>query len=67
MELSGDTQGLAQLKRLKETNVSFLKFLLQEVKTSFEGKVAFKGPDDGAAYYLVRDGKDADKLSVEKA
>ena len=67
MQLSGDPEGLAQLKRIKETNVSFLKFLLQEVETSFEGKVAFKGPDDGAQYFLVRDGHDAKKLTVEKA
>ncbi len=66
MELSGDAQGIVQLKKLKDSNVTYLKFLLQEVQTSFEGMVTFKGPDDGVQYKLVRDPKDK-KLVVQKA
>lgn len=67
MQLSGDTQGIAELKKLKDSNASYLKFLLQEVQTSFEGTVTFKGPTDGVQYKLTRDAKDAKSLVVEKA
>ncbi len=66
MNLEGDAAGIAALKQIATANKDFLKFLLQEVRTSFEGKVDFKAAD-GTKYWLVRDPKDASRLTVEKA
>ncbi|MEW6775155.1 MAG: hypothetical protein AB1405_02575 [Bdellovibrionota bacterium] len=65
MELTGDPQGIEALKKIKDTNATYLKFLLQEVQTSFEGTVPFKAAD-GTEYKLVRDAKVKGKLIVEK-
>jgi len=66
MNLDGDQTGIAELKKMAAANKDFLKFLIKEVRTSFEGFAEFKG-SDGVKYKLVRDGKDPEHLTVQKA
>ncbi len=51
MELGGDPGGLAALQALRAENRDYLKFLLQEARTVFEGHVDFKAKD-GTAFRL---------------
>ncbi len=64
MNLSGDPEGIEALKKLKETNLEYLKFLLKEAQTVFEQQVEFKS-EDGKVYLLKFD-KFKKELSVEK-
>ncbi|MCW5830436.1 MAG: hypothetical protein KIT79_14100 [Deltaproteobacteria bacterium] len=65
MNLDGDATGVAELKKMAAANKDFLKFLIKEVRTSFEGFAEFKGTD-GVRYKLVRDGLNPDHLTVQK-
>ena len=42
MKLTGDPEGLALLKKFKEDNVFYLKFLIKSAQTNFGNKVSFK-------------------------
>lgn len=66
MELTGDPEAIAALKALREKSKDYLKFLIQEVESSFEGQVKYKGPD-GVEYTLSRDPKTPKKLVAAKA
>ena len=55
MKLTGDESGIAILKDMHSTNNDFLKFLLQEAKTSFGNSVDFKSGDGKTSYRLLFD------------
>jgi hypothetical protein len=62
MNLSGDPQGLEELRKIKEERKDFLRFLITEAKTSFGRSATFKGTD-GRTWKLTFDGQ-KDELCV---
>ncbi len=64
MNLTGDPDGLAALKKLKESNVEYLKFLIKEAQTVFEQQVEFK--DEGGEKYLLKYDVRNKRFCVEK-
>ena len=65
MQIVGDDAGVTALKEMGASNREYLKFLIQEARTVFEGRVDFKGRD-GTAYRLAWDPKEQ-KLVVSRA
>jgi hypothetical protein len=65
MNLVGDPDGLAELKKLKEERKDFLRFLITEAKTSLTRTASFKG-SDGRQWTLTFHGQ-RDELMVEPA
>lgn len=43
MKLSGDKEGLEELKYIRENKLFYLKFLLKEAQTNTDHRAAFKG------------------------
>ena len=43
MKLSGDIDGLEELKYIKENKIFYLKFLFKEAQTNTDNKAFFKG------------------------
>jgi hypothetical protein len=43
MKLSGDKEGLEELKYIKEHKLFYLKFLFKEAQTNTDNKAVFKG------------------------
>ncbi len=65
MNLTGDPQGLEELRKIKEERKDFLRFLITEAKTSFSRSATFKG-SDGRVWKLSFDGqKDALHVTPE--
>lgn len=63
MKFTGDPDGIAALKKMKETRLEFLKYLLKEAQTNFDHTTTFK--EAGLTYKIVLDTMTAD-LNVEK-
>ncbi|MGB9736547.1 MAG: hypothetical protein ACP5JP_10060 [bacterium] len=55
MKLEGDPQGLEELKRIKEENLFYLKFIMKEAKSN----------TDNIAFFKDRTGKQKYKLSYD--
>jgi hypothetical protein len=53
MKISGDPQGLEELRLFKEKDAEYLKFLLNEAKTNTDFTATFKGRDGQHRYHLV--------------
>jgi hypothetical protein len=45
MKFTGDPDGINALKKMKETRLEFLKYLLQEARTNFDHSTTFKEND----------------------
>lgn len=43
MKLTGDIEGLEELKFIKENKIFYLKFLFKEAQTNTDNKAYFKG------------------------
>ena len=51
MKFTGDADGIAALKRIKDERVEYLKYLLQEARTNFGYTTTFK--DQNVKYKIV--------------
>jgi len=45
MKLKGDPLGIDELKKMRESNPDFLKFVLKEASTNTDLKTTFKSPN----------------------
>ncbi len=64
MKLSGDKDGLEELKYIKDNKLFYLKFLLKEAQTNTDHKTIFKGRNL-EKYILIYD-KIKDEFIVKK-
>nr|BAL58234.1 hypothetical protein HGMM_F55D02C34 [uncultured prokaryote] len=64
MKIEGDPKGIEVLKKLKEKNVQFLKFLLHEAKTNTDLKAKFSGSEGDK--YIIKYVPSQDVFIVEK-
>ncbi len=55
MKLSGDPEGLEELKRIKEENLFYLKFIMKEAKSNTDNTASFKGKAGKQKYKLSYD------------
>lgn len=53
MKFTGDADGIAALKKMKEERVDYLKYLLTEARTNFGNSTTFK--DNEVKYKIVFD------------
>lgn len=53
MKLAGDSDGIAELKYIKDTNLFYLKYLLKEAETNLNRAAEFKARDGKNRYKLV--------------
>ncbi len=65
MKLTGDPEGLEELKTIKENNLFYLKYLLKEAQTSTYRNVEFKGRD-GKKKFRLKYFPDRDEFMVEQ-
>ncbi len=65
MKFTGDPQGIEELKQIKDNNVTYLKYLLQEARTNFYRTAEFKG-SDGVTKYKITFSPQTGDLEVEK-
>jgi len=63
MKFTGDADGIAALKRMKETRLEYLKYVLQEARTNFDHTTTFK--DNDTVYKIEFDTLTGD-LDVQK-
>ena len=63
MKFTGDPDGIAALKRMKEGRLEYLKYLLQEARTNFDHTAEFK--DEDKKYKIVFDTQTGE-LNVQK-
>ncbi|MCL4557995.1 MAG: hypothetical protein M1491_05095 [Deltaproteobacteria bacterium] len=52
MKLSGDPEGLEELKRIKEENLFYLKFIMKEAKSNTDNMTVFKDKTGHKRYRL---------------
>ena len=52
MKLSGDPEGLEELKRIKEENLFYLKFIMKEAKSNTDNTTVFKDKAGKKRYRL---------------
>lgn len=64
MKFTGDEDGIAALKRMKEGRLEYLKYLLQEARTNFDHTAEFK--DQDKKFKIVFDSQKGE-LNVQKA
>jgi hypothetical protein len=55
MKLIGDPQGLEELKRIKEENLFYLKFIMNEAKSNTDNITTFKDKTGKQKYKLSYD------------
>lgn len=55
MKLTGDPEGLQELKRIKEENLFFLKFIMKEAKSNTDNTTTFKDKTGKQKYRLSYD------------
>ncbi len=55
MKLEGDAQGLEELKRIKEENLFYLKFIMKEAKSNTDNVTTFKDKTGKQRYKLTYD------------
>jgi len=65
MKFTGDPDGIAELKTMKETRLDWLKYLLKEAQTNFDNTATFKSQDQKTTYKMVYSPQTGE-LSVEK-
>lgn len=65
MKLAGDSEGLEELKFMKENKLFYLKYLLKEAQTSTYRMVEFKG-QDGKKKFRLKYFPDKDEFVVER-
>ena len=65
MKFTGDADGIAELKTMKETRLDWLKYLLKEAQTNFDNTATFKGQDNKTTYKIVYSPQTGE-LNVEK-
>jgi hypothetical protein len=65
MKFTGDADGIAELKTMKETRLEWLKYLLKEAQTNFDNTATFKGQDNKTTYKIVYSPQTGE-LNVEK-
>lgn len=53
MKLSGDQEGIEELKEMMKTKMDYLKYLVTEAKTNFDNSAHFKSKDGTRKYKLV--------------
>ena len=53
MILSGDQEGIEELKEMMKTKMDYLKYLITEAKTNFDNAARFKSKDGTKKYKLV--------------
>lgn len=63
MKFTGDEEGIAALKRMKDERLEYLKYVLQEARTNFGNTTTFK--DNDTKYQIVYDPQTGD-LEVQK-
>ena len=63
MKFTGDADGIAALKRMKEERMEYLKYLLQEARTNFGYTTTFKEKE--VKYKIVFDPQ-TQTLDVQK-
>lgn len=63
MKFTGDPEGIAALKRMKETRLEFLKYLLKEAQTNFDHTTTFK---EGEVVYKIVLDPMTGELNVQK-
>ena len=63
MDLWWDSEGLEELKKLKNDRKDFLRFLITEAKTRFSQSSTFKGSD--GKYWILSFDAQRNALSVE--
>lgn len=65
MKLEGDPEGLEELKRIKEENLFYLKFIMKEAKSNTDNIAFFKDRTGKQKYKLYYDSsKDAFTVSL---
>ena len=64
MKFTGDPEGIAALKNMKETRMEYLRYLLQEARTNFDRTASFKEKEK--SYKIVFDPQTGE-LDVQKA
>jgi hypothetical protein len=65
MKFTGDPDGIAELKTMKETRLDWLKYLLKEAQTNFDHTATFKGQDQQTTFKIVYSPQTGE-LNVEK-
>ncbi len=65
MKLTGDQQGIEELKKLREKDIEYLKFLLQEAKTNTDLRTSFRGTDGQKYIILFVPGENTFKVEKE--
>jgi hypothetical protein len=55
MKIVGDPQGLEELKRIKDENLFYLKFIMKEAKSNTDNIAFFKDKTGKQKYKLVYD------------
>lgn len=55
MKLTGDPGGLEELKRIKEENLFYLKFIMKEAKSNTDNITSFKDKSGKQKYMLTYD------------
>ena len=65
MKFTGDPEGIVALKKMKETRLEYLKYLLQEARTNFDRTATFK--DENNVNYKIVFDPQAGELEVKKA
>jgi hypothetical protein len=63
MKFTGDADGIAALKRIKEERVEYLKYLLKEAQTNFGFTTTFK---DQNVKYKITFSPQTQTLDVQK-
>jgi hypothetical protein len=63
MKFTGDPDGIAALKKMKESRVEYLKYLLQEARTNLDHSTTFK--ENEVKFKILFDPKTGD-LDVQK-
>lgn len=66
MKLTGDSEGIEELKFIKENKIYYLKFLLNEAKTNTTRCAEFKGRD-GKTKYRITFFDLSGEIRIEKA
>lgn len=65
MKFTGDPQGIEELKQIKDNNLDYLKYLLQEARTNFYHTAEFKS-SDGVTKYQITFSPQTGDLDVQK-
>lgn len=65
MKLSGDPEGIEELKRMQQERKDYLKYLITEAKTNTDFSTTFKSADGTKKYKLSYDRKSGE-LTVSR-